>query len=184
MASFEADKTFLQHLALAAASAQMALDCGAATRGTAVRRPATSTGAMKPLATPRWSRLDARLRRLDTTLGGPLKYVARLLFSHPGQHFSTADVCCLLAMQGLPVANRDVGGWLDELASRGITQRIDVSADSVFYDTDTRPHVHIYNHETGELRDATVHGVITSESRKLSATLEVAADGRVRIAPV
>jgi len=181
--SFEVDKAFLQHLALEAASAQMVLDRQARAPASATRQRVASAGAPKSMSEERWSRLEARLRRLNATLSGPLKHVARLLFSYPGQHLSIADVCSLLAMQGLPVSNREAGTWLDELAARGITQRIEVSAVHVFYDIDTRPHVHIYDHETGKLRDATVQGVITSGSRKLPTCLEITDNNRVRIMP-
>lgn len=184
VASCEADKAFVQDLALAAASAQMALDSAAPAPATAARRREAPTDTPMSLTGERWSRLEARLRRLDTTLVGPLRLVARLLFSHPGQHFSPADVCCLLAMRGLPVSSRDVGTWLDELAARCITQRIDVGSDRVFYDTDTRPHVHIYDQETEELHDATVQGVIRSGSSTLPASLEIAGNNRVHIVPV
>jgi len=142
------DKAFVQHLAMAATSARMA-----------VERAEAPASCAEPSA-PESHALDARLEALGALLDRGQERVARLLFAHPGHHFNRFEICCLLELEQVPVHQRRVDRWLEELVGLGLIQRIEVSADRVFYDIDTRPHLHVYYPGSGELRDAGSEGVI------------------------
>lgn len=173
------DKGFVQHLSLLAASAELASPdpAEAAAEGRGREQRSTRPARM------RWSRLSARLRRLGASLGRDDMTVAKLLFSKPGQHFSTDDVSCLLELRDRPLPSDRVKSALDRLTALAVIQRIDVAPGRIFYDIDTRPHLHLYDETTGELHDAEVDGVIGYAEDKPSAELRIMDGNRVQILP-
>lgn len=173
------DKGFVQHLSLLAASAELAGQEPAETVPASRRR---DPHAARP-ARIRWSRLSARLRRLGASLGRDDMAVAKLLFSKPGQHFSTDDVACLLQLRDRPLPSHRIDAALDRLTALEVIQRIDVAPGRVFYDIDTRPHLHLYDEKTGELYDAEVDGVIGYAENGPSAELRIMDGNRVQILP-
>ncbi|MEO0345421.1 MAG: hypothetical protein AAF229_04095 [Pseudomonadota bacterium] len=97
--------------------------------------------------------LRKRLARARIMLDGDTQFVARLLFDHPGEHFTARDVVCLTTLVSPTLKPLDVEDALDELATVGVIQRIAVDGGPVFYDIDTRPHAHHYDPSSGQLRD-------------------------------
>lgn len=170
------DKAFVQHLALAAASTRMALDREAIPDRAGIARRRYSACELN-------CPLRARLTALGVALGAAHSRIARLLFEHPGHHFSQAEVFCLLELEDIPVRRSNVMRWLDELASLQVLQRIDAAPGRVFYDVDTRPHLHIFDETTGELRDAEVEGVIGASSSESVARFTISRGKRVHLAP-
>ena len=97
--------------------------------------------------------LRKRLARARIVLDGDTQFVARLLFDHPGEHFTARDVACLTALVSPARVSMDVDSALDTLSSAGVIQRIAIDNGPVFYDIDTRPHAHHYDPRSGQLRD-------------------------------
>ncbi|MEM9322020.1 MAG: hypothetical protein AAGA41_04240 [Pseudomonadota bacterium] len=97
--------------------------------------------------------LRKRLARARIMLDGDTQFVARLLFDHPGEHFTARDVVCLTTLVSPTLKPIDVEEALDELATVGVIQRIVIDDGPVFYDIDTRPHAHHYDPSSGQLRD-------------------------------
>ncbi|MDJ0711704.1 MAG: hypothetical protein QNJ14_15040 [Woeseiaceae bacterium] len=134
-ARFLADKSVVWHLVLAAAA----------------------YAANEKLDTP--PMLAERLDRLDLELTGAEARLARMLFEHPGQHLSLDDIVCLCSLR-YPATGHLVPGLLEQLARKGVIQKITVDRHTVFFDLDTRPHVHVFDRRTRELLDAPTQGVI------------------------
>ncbi|MEM1439856.1 MAG: hypothetical protein AAF545_15170 [Pseudomonadota bacterium] len=97
--------------------------------------------------------LRKRLARARIMLDGDTQFVARLLFDHPGEHFTARDVVCLATLVSPALKPIDVEEALAELAGVGVIQRIAIDNGPVFYDIDTRPHAHHYDPSSGQLRD-------------------------------
>ena len=86
--------------------------------------------------------------------------VERLLAEFPKQHLAEEDIVCLMHFR-LPCVSEDqVRTALNDLTNWRRLQRISVPGGSVHYDTDTRPHLHVYDCRTRQLRDAPSHGVL------------------------
>ena len=103
--------------------------------------------------------LAERLEQLGVALTGAETRLARLLFEYPEQHLSRDDVICLCSLR-YPGTSHCVPELLERLVNVGIVQRIVIDQDTVFFDLDTRPHVHVYDRRSGQLFDAPTEGVI------------------------
>ena len=105
-------------------------------------------------------RLQRRLSELEVRLPSFHKRIAALLFGLPGQHLSDADVHSLTQFRYPFVDDERTTRVLDDLVRWGVLQRIDAGANGVFYDIETRAHLHVYCTRTGELRDAPASGIL------------------------
>lgn len=105
--------------------------------------------------------LSRRLRELDLRLPALHAHIANLLFAHPERHFAHEEIVCLLSLTRPSLCRRQVDECLDELVRMRVVQRVDVDGAGVFYDIDTRPHLHVYCERTRELFDAPGAGVLT-----------------------
>lgn len=103
--------------------------------------------------------LAERLERLGIELTGSEARLARLLFEYPGQHLSRNDVICLCSLR-YPGTGHCVPALLERLVDAGVVQKIEIDRDNVFFDLDTRPHVHVFDRGTLQLFDAPPRGVI------------------------
>lgn len=103
--------------------------------------------------------LAERLERLGVELTGAETRLARLLFEYPEQHLSLDDIVCLFALR-YPATSHRVAELLERLARDGVVQKIIIDPDTVFFDLDTRPHVHVFDRRTRQLVDAPKQGVI------------------------
>lgn len=136
----DCDKRCVRELMLVAAGIQMELE----------RYPIAAT--VDPL--------QHRLLELDVRLPAFHRRIAALLFGLPGKHLSDTDVHCLTQCRYPFIDDEKTATILDDLVRWRILQRIDAGANGVFYDTDTRPHLHVYCTQSGELRDAPASGVL------------------------
>ena len=128
--------------------------------GKAVFRELMLAAASISLNLERYLDLDARLETLDHPIPAFHMRLARLLFNHPGKHFSEPEIICLLLLEYPGIDPCRIPAHLDELVQWGIIQRVDVGMDWCYYDIDTRPHLHIYCPRTRDLTDAPVNGVV------------------------
>jgi len=156
--SFACDKSFVQHLALAAASVQIAIE-------------------ESPLA-----RKLEQDRGQGSALSGAHRHIACILFRYPEHHFSRGEVGLMLALEQCPMSPPVAERCLDDLVTWRLLQQIDVGPDLTFYDVNTEPHLHVYDPDRNELRDASACGVIHSSSRTLTASLSVNEEDRVLLA--
>ena len=118
---------------------------------------AAAFSANEELETP--PPLAERIGHLGIELTGSEARLARLLFEYPGQHLSRDDVICLCSLR-YPGTGHCVPALLDRLVDAGVIQKIEIDRKNVFFDLDTRPHVHVFNRSTLQLFDAPTQGVI------------------------
>lgn len=144
---FDCDKPLLQRLAIAGAAAerQVAEDVRSAstTRGASVSREESMLAGG---STIRWSSLHGA--------------VLAVLEAFPKQHLAEEDVVCLIQLRLPCIPRRQVRAALADLAQWNQVQQITVPTGAVHYDLDTRPHLHVFDARTQQLRDAPPSGVL------------------------
>ncbi|MDJ0917661.1 MAG: hypothetical protein QNJ05_07850 [Woeseiaceae bacterium] len=136
------DKPLMQRLAIAGAAATSSLADGRRRTD----EPRTGSGLES----------EASQRKLAALHG----CVVRLLEDFPNQHLAEEDIVCLMQFRMPCVSDVQVKTALDDLAAWQRIQRITVPGGSAHYDLDTRPHLHVYDARTRELRDAPASGVL------------------------
>lgn len=167
---YACDKSFIWHLILAAAATKIVLDQMDLLDVVPSTYPLQRTyprpyppqvvlanGANRQ---SRFESLAQRLKRLERCLVAPHQQIARLLFAYPGNHFSGEEVSCLMLLECPSLEGQRINAQLDDLARWQVIQRIEVDADNVFYDIDTRPHLHLFDAGSRQLSDAPVHGIM------------------------
>ncbi len=148
-------KAFIRSLMLAAAAAQTELDRG---------RPGSwEDGDLQIPKLPDRT-LERRLGARELSLSGSHLCVARILFERRGEHLSEEDVTCLALLVCPSVKVETVRSCLVDLARWRIVQRVIVDEDTVVYDTETRPHLHVFDPVRRRLDDAPQRGVIAVSS--------------------
>ena len=80
--------------------------------------------------------------------------ILRLLYAHPGYHFSEHDVVCLTLLETPGVEASRVLAHLRDIVSWRLAQRIEIDAANVFYDINTTPHLHVFDGRRRALFDA------------------------------
>jgi Fur family iron response transcriptional regulator len=78
--------------------------------------------------------------------------IARIILSRP-QHFSADQLLALVNRNGPGVSKATVYNTLGLFARKGVVREVVVDPDRVFYDSNTSEHCHLYNEDTGVLRD-------------------------------
>jgi len=78
--------------------------------------------------------------------------IAELLFEKP-QHLSVGQVVVLLQRKGSGVSKATVYNTLNLFGEHGLVKECVVDRACRFYDSNTEPHHHFYNMDTGELID-------------------------------
>jgi len=78
--------------------------------------------------------------------------IAEFLFQRP-QHLSAEKILDGVADAGNRVSRATVYNTMGLFASKGVVREILIDRERVFYDTNTQPHQHLYNVDTGELSD-------------------------------
>ena len=134
----DCDKQMVRKLTLAAAAMDMA--------------PARSVRTT--------DRLRQRLENLDAQISSQHARVAEVLFDYPEHHFSREDVICLLGLRRLCFDRKRIEACLDDLVSWRVVQRVEVDVDTVFFDINTEPHLHLFCPQRRELTDAPSSGVV------------------------
>lgn len=92
--------------------------------------------------------------------------IARLLFSR-SQHVSAEEVWCLANREDPTTSKATVYNTLNLFSERGLVREVIAHPGKVYYDSNTVPHHHFYNVETGTLTD------IESEHMELTRIPEV-----------
>lgn len=78
--------------------------------------------------------------------------IAQLLLSAP-QHLSADQVLKELRQSGSRVSKATVYNTLNLFAQKGLVREVIVDPSKVFYDSNSEPHHHFYNEDTGTLSD-------------------------------
>ena len=78
--------------------------------------------------------------------------IAQILFAQP-QHLSAEQVLGQVNREQALVSKATVYNTLGLFASKGLVREVIVDPSKVFYDSNTRPHHHFYNVDTGTLKD-------------------------------
>lgn len=93
-----------------------------------------------------------RLRRFGISPTRQRLQIAMALFDHGG-HLSAQDLFALVNHGKRSVCRATVYNTLHLFVSRGLVREISLDSSRTFYDTNTQPHHHVYNMDTGELID-------------------------------
>jgi len=107
------------------------------------------------------SNRDALIELLKTRGVSPTQQrleVAELLFSHP-QHVSADQVLSRINAAGGNVSKATVYNTLGLFADKGLIRTVIVDSTRVFYDSNTGPHHHFFDTDTGQLTDIDVDDV-------------------------
>jgi Fur family iron response transcriptional regulator len=80
------------------------------------------------------------------------RQIARILFAQP-QHLSAEQVQERVNVDGDVVSKATVYNTLGLFARKGLVREVIVDPTKVFYDSNTEPHHHFYNVDTGQLAD-------------------------------
>ena len=78
--------------------------------------------------------------------------IAQILFARP-QHVSAEQVLAIVNAHGAVVSKATVYNTLGLFAREGLVREVIVDPTKVFYDSNTGPHHHFYNVDTGALTD-------------------------------
>ncbi len=78
--------------------------------------------------------------------------VAEILLARP-QHLSADQIIERLLQRGSDVSKATVYNSLNLFCERGIVREVTADPVRKFYDSNTRPHHHFYNVDSGELSD-------------------------------
>lgn len=78
--------------------------------------------------------------------------IAHFLFQEP-QHLSAEAILAGVNTRRERVSKATVYNTLGLFVGKGLVREVLIDPERVFYDSNTQPHQHIYNLETGELSD-------------------------------
>ena len=78
--------------------------------------------------------------------------IAAVLLARP-QHLSADQVLVAVRCRGGRVSKATVYNTLGLFARKGLVREVTVDASRVFYDSTIHPHHHVYNVDTGVLKD-------------------------------
>ena len=109
--------------------------------------------------------------------------IAKALFEAPA-HLSADQVYRRVNSDGVRVSKATVYNTLGLFVARGLVREVLVDASKVFYDSNTKPHHHIYNTASGELTDiATTEVAIASLPDAPVGTVLDGVDVIIRVRP-
>ncbi|UCE89950.1 MAG: transcriptional repressor [Pseudomonadota bacterium] len=94
----------------------------------------------------------ALLKAHDVTPTQQRVDIARILFAR-SQHMSAEQVMLAANRAGADVSKATVYNTLGLFAGKGMVRQVIVDSAKVFYDSNTSPHFHFYNVDTGKLTD-------------------------------
>ena len=78
--------------------------------------------------------------------------VGRVLFAH-AVHVSAERLLAMVTASGGRVSKATVYNTLNLLAERGLVRALQLDGDRTVFDSNTAPHHHLYDEQTGELWD-------------------------------
>ena len=100
--------------------------------------------------------------------------IGAILFSGP-QHFSAEQVLQLVNEGGAQVSKATVYNTLGLFAEKGLVREVIIDPAKVFFDSNTRPHHHLYDMSTGELSDISADEIAFSRLPSLPENVDVEA---------
>lgn len=128
-----------------------------------------------------YNQVVAQLREVDITPTQQRVEIAQILFARP-QHLSAEQVLSVVNCGGHRVSKATVYNTLGLFAQKGLIKEVIVDPSKVFYDSNTKPHHHFFNVDTGELTDIeSQHIVVQSMPELPEATQVEGVDVIVRI---
>lgn len=92
------------------------------------------------------------LARHDISPTQQRRQIARILFAKP-QHLSAEQILAQVNSEGDVVSKATVYNTLGLFARKGLVREVFVDPTKVYYDSNTEPHHHFYNVDSGELQD-------------------------------
>ena len=96
--------------------------------------------------------VGALLAKHDISPTQQRRQIARILFAQP-QHLSAEQILDRVNRESNIVSKATVYNTLGLFARKGLIREVIVDSNKVFYDSNTRPHHHFYNVDTGMLQD-------------------------------
>ena len=78
--------------------------------------------------------------------------IAALLLASP-QHLTAEQILCRLREGGMRVSKATVYNTLNLFAAKGVIRQLAVDGDRAWFDSNTEPHYHFQDLETGALTD-------------------------------
>ncbi len=100
--------------------------------------------------------------------------IGAILFSGP-QHFSAEQVLQLVNQGGAQVSKATVYNTLGLFAEKGLVREVIIDPAKVFFDSNTRPHHHLYDVSTSELSDISADEIAFSRLPSLPENVDVEA---------
>jgi Fur family iron response transcriptional regulator len=97
--------------------------------------------------------------------------IGKMLLSSP-QHLSAGQVLSSVNQDSEIISKATVYNTLNLFVDKGLIRQVIIGSGRVFYDSNTSPHVHLYNEDSGELMDYEAG----SKPLKLDDTLELPKD--------
>lgn len=102
--------------------------------------------------------LQALLESVDIMPTQQRLDIAQVILNRP-QHLSADQVLALVNQHGNTVSKATVYNTLGLFARKGIVREVLVDPNRTFFDSNTAPHYHIYNQDTGALQDVEANGL-------------------------
>ena len=110
--------------------------------------------------------IEAYLRAHRVTPTAQRMQIAQILFAKPA-HFSAEEIYVLVNQSKHSVSKATVYNTLGLFVRRGLIREVLVDPSKVFYDTNTAPHHHFYDMDSGELQDITQDQITIADIPKL-----------------
>lgn len=92
--------------------------------------------------------------------------IAKILLAKP-QHLSAEQVLAQVNTEDELVSKATVYNTLNLFVDKGLIKQVVIDSRYVFYDSNTEPHYHFYNEDTGLLQDIEDKGMIVKDIPKL-----------------
>lgn len=96
--------------------------------------------------------IDVLLKQHDISPTQQRRHIASILFAQP-QHLSADQILERVNKENALASKATVYNTMGLFARKGLVNVVIVDPSRVFYDSNTKPHHHFYNQETGELLD-------------------------------
>jgi len=80
-------------------------------------------------------------------------FIGRALFERGNHHFTPEDLHAELVNEGLRVSLSTVYNNLHKFTSAGLLREVVVESGKTFFDSNTNPHHHFFDEDTGSLYD-------------------------------
>lgn len=114
-----------------------------------------------------------RLQSFDIIPTAQRVEIGQVVFA-TAQHLSAEQVLERLSMAGLKVSKATVYNTLNLFAARGLVRQINVDPARTCFDSNTTPHYHFHDVDTGTLMDVEVPAIEFSRLPALPPGMELA----------